>query len=81
MYQKAIDDALGAYRAPLEGGEDPSTIVFARDSAGGGLTVTTCRSARATELPTPAAIVGFFSDSTASGRTGAWTPRPASNRS
>ncbi len=54
-----IDDARGAYHALLEGGEDPSTIAFAGESAGGGLTVTTCLSARAAGLPMPAAIVAF----------------------
>lgn len=58
-FPAAIDDALGAYRALLEGGEDPSAIAFAGDSAGGGLTVTTCLSARAAGLSMPAAIVGF----------------------
>jgi epsilon-lactone hydrolase len=58
-FPAAIDDALGAYRALLEGGEDASAIAFAGDSAGGGLTVTTCLSARTAGLPMPAAIVGF----------------------
>lgn len=58
-FPAAIDDALGAYRALLEGGADPSIIVFAGNSAGGGLTVTTCLLARAAGLPMPAAIVGF----------------------
>jgi len=58
-FPAAIDDALGAYRALLDGGEDPSAIAFAGDSAGGGLTVTTCLSARAAGLSMPAAIVGF----------------------
>lgn len=58
-FPAATDDALGAYRALLEGGEDPSAIAFAGDSAGGGLTVTTCLSARAAGLSMPAAIVGF----------------------
>lgn len=55
----AIGDALEAYRALLEGGEDPSTIAFAGDSAGGGLTITTCLAARTAALPLPAAIVCF----------------------
>jgi monoterpene epsilon-lactone hydrolase len=58
-YPAAIDDALSAYRALLDSGTDPSTIAFAGDSAGGGLTVTTCLAARDVGLPLPAAIVAF----------------------
>ncbi|WP_328378391.1 alpha/beta hydrolase [Streptomyces sp. NBC_00440] len=58
-FPAAIEDALSAYRALLDSGEDPSAIVFAGDSAGGGLTVTTCLAARDAGLPMPAAIVAF----------------------
>jgi acetyl esterase/lipase len=58
-FPAAIDDAVAAYRALLEAGEDPASIAFAGDSAGGGLTVTTCLAARAAGLPAPAAIVAF----------------------
>ncbi|MFE2885388.1 alpha/beta hydrolase [Streptomyces sp. NPDC059272] len=58
-FPAAIDDCLSAYRALLDGGEDPTTIVFAGDSAGGGLAVTTCLAARDAGLPLPAAIVAF----------------------
>ncbi|MFI6053232.1 alpha/beta hydrolase [Streptomyces violascens] len=58
-FPAAIEDTLGAYRALLDSGEDPSAIVFAGDSAGGGLTVTTCLAARDANLPLPAAIVAF----------------------
>jgi monoterpene epsilon-lactone hydrolase len=58
-FPAAIEDTLAAYRALLEGGEDPASIAFAGDSAGGGLTVTTCLAARAAGLPLPAAIVAF----------------------
>ncbi|KJS62343.1 alpha/beta hydrolase [Streptomyces rubellomurinus] len=58
-FPAAIEDTLGAYRALLDSGEDPSTIAFAGDSAGGGLTVTTCLAARDAGLPMPAAIVAF----------------------
>ena len=58
-FPAAIDDALAAYRALLDSGQDPSTIVFAGDSAGGGLAVTTSLAARDAGLPLPAAIVGF----------------------
>ncbi|MEU9101957.1 alpha/beta hydrolase fold domain-containing protein [Streptomyces sp. NPDC048361] len=41
-FPAAIEDALNAYRTLLDGGEDPSAIAFAGDSAGGGLAVTAC---------------------------------------
>ncbi|MFE4356163.1 alpha/beta hydrolase [Kitasatospora sp. NPDC056800] len=58
-FPAAIEDALGAYRALLDSGEDPASIAFAGDSAGGGLSVTTCLAARDAGLPLPAAIVAF----------------------
>jgi acetyl esterase/lipase len=58
-FPAAIEDTLGAYRALLDSGEDPSTIAFVGDSAGGGLTITTCLAARDAGLPLPAAIVAF----------------------
>jgi acetyl esterase/lipase len=58
-FPAAPDDALAAYRALLETGEDPSAIVIAGDSAGGGLTVTTLLMAKKAGLPMPAAAVAF----------------------
>ncbi|MET7680453.1 alpha/beta hydrolase [Streptomyces sp. NPDC005423] len=58
-FPAAVEDTLDAYRALLDSGEDPSAIVFAGDSAGGGLAVTTCLAARDAGLPLPAAIVAF----------------------
>jgi acetyl esterase/lipase len=58
-FPAAIEDSLSAYRALLDGGQDPATIAFAGDSAGGGLAVTTCLAARDAGLPLPAAIVAF----------------------
>jgi acetyl esterase/lipase len=58
-FPAAIEDTLSAYRALLDSGQDPSTIAFAGDSAGGGLTITTCLAARDAGLPLPAAIVTF----------------------
>ncbi|MFF5437603.1 alpha/beta hydrolase [Streptomyces achromogenes] len=58
-FPAAIEDTLSAYRALLDGGTDPSAIAFAGDSAGGGLTVTTCLAARDAGLPLPAAILAF----------------------
>ncbi|MEV6562970.1 alpha/beta hydrolase [Nocardia sp. NPDC051756] len=70
-FPAAIEDTLNAYRALLDRGEAPSTIVFAGDSAGGGLTVTTCLAARDAGLPLPAALVAFSAglDSTRSGES------------
>jgi len=58
-FPAAIEDGVAAYRALLEDGFDPASIVFAGDSAGGGLTVTTSLAARDAGLPVPAAIVAF----------------------
>jgi len=58
-FPAAIEDTLGAYRALLDSGQDPSAIAFAGDSAGGGLTITTCLAARDAGLPLPSAIVAF----------------------
>ncbi|WP_243065186.1 alpha/beta hydrolase [Humibacter sp. RRB41] len=58
-FPAAIDDTTAAYRALLEAGHDPSTIAFAGDSAGGGLTITTLVRARQQGLPMPAAVAAF----------------------
>jgi monoterpene epsilon-lactone hydrolase len=58
-FPAAIEDGLAAYRSLLDAGTDPTSIVFAGDSAGGGLTVTTSLAARDAGLPLPAAIVAF----------------------
>lgn len=70
-FPAATEDALSAYRALLHSGEDPSTIAFVGDSAGGGLAVTTCLAARDAGLAMPAAIVAFSPglDATRSGET------------
>jgi len=58
-FPAAIDDGVAAYRDLLDHGVNPASVVFAGDSAGGGLTVTTCLAARDAGLPVPAAIVAF----------------------
>lgn len=58
-FPAAIEDCLAAYRELLDQGHAPSSIAFAGDSAGGGLTVTTCLAARDAGVPQPAAIVAF----------------------
>ncbi|GAB3923381.1 alpha/beta hydrolase [Microlunatus endophyticus] len=58
-FPTGIADCLAAYRALLDNGLDPESVVFAGDSAGGGLTVTTCLAARDAGLPMPVAIATF----------------------
>ncbi|MFD8756159.1 alpha/beta hydrolase [Kitasatospora sp. NPDC059577] len=58
-FPAAVEDTLSAYRALLDRGEDPSAVVFAGDSAGGGLAVTTCLAARDAGLPLPAGLLAF----------------------
>ncbi|MFD8809954.1 alpha/beta hydrolase [Streptomyces sp. NPDC059627] len=58
-FPAAIEDTVSAYRALLDSGTDPAAVAFAGDSAGGGLTITTCLAARDAGLPLPAAIVAF----------------------
>ena len=55
-YPAAVDDALAAYEGLLQNGAAPSDIVFAGESAGGGLAVATLVNARDHGLPLPAAI-------------------------
>jgi acetyl esterase/lipase len=58
-FPAAIDDTTAAYRALLEAGHEPGSIIFAGDSAGGGLAVTTVLNARGLGLPVPAGVVAF----------------------
>ncbi|WP_079913295.1 alpha/beta hydrolase [Paenibacillus sp. 32352] len=58
-FPAALDDALAAYRELLESGVDAASIAFAGDSAGGGIAVSTCLTARNAGLPMPAAVVAF----------------------
>jgi len=69
-YPAASDDATQAYRWLLDGGAPPSSIVFAGDSAGGGLALATLLRARDEGLPLPAAAA-LFSPLTDLGCTGA----------
>jgi epsilon-lactone hydrolase len=70
-YPAATDDALAAYGALLQSGTDPADIVFAGDSAGGGLAAATMVSARDHGLPLPAAafLMSPYADLTLSGTT------------
>jgi monoterpene epsilon-lactone hydrolase len=70
-YPAAVDDALAAYQALLEGGTAPAGIVLAGESAGGGLAVATLILARDRGLPRPAAayLMSPYADLTLAGAT------------
>ncbi|GAA1650550.1 alpha/beta hydrolase [Kribbella alba] len=70
-YPAAVDDALAAYEALLRNGTAPSDIVFAGESAGGGLAVATLVNARDHGLPLPAAafLMSPYADLTLAGTT------------
>ena len=70
-YPAAVDDALAAYDALLDNGTAPSDIVFAGESAGGGLAVATLVNARDHGLPLPAAafVMSPYADLTLAGAT------------
>ena len=70
-YPAAVDDALAAYEALLQGGTAPEDIVFAGESAGGGLAIATLVNARDHELPLPAAafVMSPYADLTLAGTT------------
>jgi acetyl esterase/lipase len=58
-YPAGKDDAVAAYRWLLEQGTDPSRIVIAGDSAGGGLAVVAALAVRDAGMPTPAGVVSI----------------------
>ncbi|MGY4772651.1 alpha/beta hydrolase [Kribbella sp. CWNU-51] len=70
-YPAAVDDALAAYEALVQNGTAPSDIVFAGESAGGGLAVATLINARDHGLPLPAAafVMSPYADLTLAGST------------
>jgi monoterpene epsilon-lactone hydrolase len=70
-YPAAVDDALAAYEALLNNGTAPSDIVFAGESAGGGLAVATLVNARDHGLPLPSAafVMSPYADLTLAGAT------------
>jgi monoterpene epsilon-lactone hydrolase len=70
-YPAAVDDALAAYEALLNSGAAPSDIVFAGESAGGGLAIATLVNARDHGLPLPAAayVMSPYADLTLAGTT------------
>ena len=70
-YPAAVDDALAAYEALLHDGTAPSDMVFAGESAGGGLAIATLVNARDHGLPLPAAafVMSPYADLTLAGAT------------
>jgi monoterpene epsilon-lactone hydrolase len=70
-YPAAVDDALAAYQWLLAQGFDPSRVVVAGDSAGGGLTLATLLALRDRGLPLPALGVAIspWTDLTLSGES------------
>jgi monoterpene epsilon-lactone hydrolase len=70
-YPAAVDDALAAYEAFLQGGIAPSDIAFVGESAGGGLAIATLVNARDHGLPLPAAafVMSPYADLTLAGAT------------
>jgi acetyl esterase/lipase len=59
QFPAALDDAKSAYKWMLAQGTDPTKVVFAGDSAGGGLATALAISARDSGQPLPAAIVAM----------------------
>jgi monoterpene epsilon-lactone hydrolase len=70
-YPAAVDDALAAYDALLQGGTAPADIAFAGESAGGGLAIATLVNARDHGLPLPAVafVMSPYADLTLAGTT------------
>ena len=58
-FPAAVDDGLAIYTALLAGGQDPSRLTVAGDSAGGGLALATVLAARERGLAAPAGLVLF----------------------
>jgi epsilon-lactone hydrolase len=70
-YPAAVNDALVAYEALLQGGTAAADIAFAGESAGGGLAIATLVNARDHGLPLPAAayVMSPYADLTLAGST------------
>ena len=70
-FPAALDDALVAYDWLLQQGWDPAQILFAGDSAGGGLTLATLLALRDLQKPLPAGVILMspWTDLTGSGES------------
>ncbi|TAK92968.1 MAG: alpha/beta hydrolase [Aquabacterium sp.] len=71
VFPAAVDDAVAWWKELLNKGIDPKSVVFAGDSAGGGLALACLVASRDQGLPLPAGAVLFspWSDLTCSGET------------
>lgn len=71
VFPAAVDDAVAWWQELLRQGTDPRTVVFAGDSAGGGLALACMVAARDQGLPLPAGAILFspWTDLTCSGET------------
>jgi epsilon-lactone hydrolase len=71
VFPAAVDDAVTWWKALLRQGTKPSEVVFAGDSAGGGLALACMVAARDQGLPMPAGAVLFspWTDLSCSGET------------
>ena len=71
VFPAAVDDAVAWWSELLKQGVDPKTVVFAGDSAGGGLTLACLVASRDQGLPLPAGAILFspWSDLSCSGET------------
>jgi monoterpene epsilon-lactone hydrolase len=71
VYPAAVDDAVAWWAELLKQGVDPKTVLFAGDSAGGGLTLACLVASRDRGLPLPAGAILFspWSDLSCSGET------------
>jgi acetyl esterase/lipase len=70
-YPAAVDDARAAYEGLLGQGVEPGQIVFAGESAGGGLAIATLLASRDVGLPMPACafLMSPYADLTLSGES------------
>lgn len=57
VFPAARDEALACYKELLESGVDPTELIIAGDSAGGGLALSTAVAIRDAGLPLPAALI------------------------
>ncbi len=71
VFPAAVDDAVAWWQELLRQGVDPNTVVFAGDSAGGGLALSCMVASRDLGLPMPAGAILFspWSDLSCSGET------------
>ncbi len=59
QFPAAIEDALMVYKYVLRAGYDPKKVIFAGDSAGGGITFALMLAARHEGLPLPGLAIGI----------------------